>query len=403
MIADLKNSIIFLHGLSGSGKGEIQRQITERYTSNGYEVIYGSSGDLLRAGFSDPYIRTRLLSGYYFDTLEPIIPGLKAVLKDFITKWIAKDGKVALILDGVIRRTDFVNSEGKQILPQIEQVANCLNDTILALAEENQSILKDFPEYGRQENEKGRIAQVTEVLKAATHIIADVRPQDAEAQMKARAVKEIQSIKRQLLELLNQGSLPESLARDIEAKIMRVEGIVSGDFLQSKDEIVYNPDLPEGERTKPINVDLNIALNEAKNELARIAGVEGESTTLASICKKFGVDTTIREDDITPLGRTSRVNNFIKQTREGDLTVYEPGFAALALTKDLGFKLTPDISFESTSHNCYVIRNGQSRGVTLEDFRVKSRTLARELFAQTEGERLLTREGQEGFRHGKER
>jgi len=403
MITDLKNSIIFLHGLSGSGKGEIQRQITEKYTANGYEVICGSSGELLRAGFSDPYIRTRLLSGYYFDTLEPIVPGLKAILKEFITKWRAQDGKAMLILDGVIRRTDFVNAEGRKISPQIEQVASCLKDAILELAEENQSILEGFPEYEKEGNEEDKITKATEVLKAATHIIADVRPQDAEVQMKARATKEVQSIRRQLVELFNKGTSLEPISKDIEMLTMRIEGIVNGDFSKSKEEIVYNADLSEEERTKPITADLNIALNEAKNELARITGVEGESTTLASIYKTLGVNTTIREDDITPLGRSNRVNNFVRQKREGDITVYEPGFAAVALTKDLGFHLTTDITFESTSSNCHVVENGQSRGITLEGFRAKSRMLAGELFLQTEGERLLLREEKEGFRRGKER
>lgn len=403
MVSDLKNNIIFLHGLSGSGKGEIQRQITEKYETNGYEVIYGSSGDLLRAGFSDPFIRTRLLSGYYFDTLEPIVPGLEGIFKDFIETWRVKDKKAILILDGVIRRTDFVNAEGRKIPTQIEQVAQCLNKVLMHLVQEDKSTLQDFPEYAHQEDEEVRVYRAEEVLKAAFHLITDVRPQDAEAQMKARAVKEVQSIKKQLIELYQRGSLPESLAKDIATQTARVEEIVNGDFSQPRDKIVYDPNLSEGLGMQPITVDLNIALNEAKNELARIAGVEGDSARLASIYKTFGINTVIREDDITPLGRANRVNNFARQTSEGGSTTYEPGFAAIALTKDLGFNLSQDITFESASPNCHVIENGHSRGVTLEDFRGKSRILAEQLFIQTEKERLISREGTEGMRRSKER
>lgn len=240
------------------------------------------------------------------------------------------------------------------------------------------------------------------VLRDATHIITDVHPEDAENQMKARASKEVQSIKMQLVDLSIQGSVPEDIARIITMQTQTIEEIIEGNYSPPREEIIYNPNLSEEERTKPITVDLNVALRHAKNELAKIAGVEGESTTLSSIYRILGVATSIREDDITPLGRSNRINNFARRTTEGSMTFYEPGFAAIALTEDLGFNLTSDITFESTSPNCHVIENGQSRGVTLEDFRAKSHMLARELFLQTEKERLLTKEGQEGFRRNKE-
>lgn len=403
MITDLRNSIIFLHGLSGSGKGEVQRQITEKYQSHGYEVIYGSSGDLLRAGFSNPYIRTRLLSGYYFDTLEPIVPGLQAIFKEFVTRWGINDKKTILILDGVIRRTAFVNSEGRQITPQIDQVAECLDSVLSELLKEDPSLLKDFPEYGEQTDPDERTRRVAEMLGDATHIVTDVRPEDAENQMKSRASKEVRSIKEQLIELSTQGSLPEETTRVVIEQTQIIENIIEGNYSAPRESAIYNPDLSDEEREKPITVDLNIALHNIKSELAKSAGVEGETTTLSSVYKALGVTTAIREDDITPLGRSNRVNNFARLNTEGSTKSYEPGFAALALTKDLGFSLTPDISFESTSHNCYVIKNGRSRGVTLDEFRRKSIDLAEHLYVQTEGERLIKREGQEGFRRGKER
>lgn len=401
MITDLRNSIIFLHGLSGSGKGEVQRQINEKYKSNGYEVIYGSSGDLLRAGFADPFIRTRLLNGYYFETLEPIVPGLERIFKDFIETWRVKDKKAILILDGVIRRTDFVNAEGRKIPPQIEQVAQCLNNVLTRLVQEDQSVLQDFPEYKIPENEDSQVRRAMETLKATTHIITDVWPQDAESQMKARASKEVLSIKRQIEELSNQGQVLEKAA--IARQTQTIEEIVEGNFSQRRDTIIYDPSLTEEERSRPVTVDLNLSLNKAKNELAKIAGVEGEEITLSSIYKTFGIVTAIREDDITPLGRSNRIRNFVRQTTEGSVTTYEYGFAAIALTRDLGFSLTPDISFESVSPNCRVLENGQSKGITLEQFRQKSSTLAEQLFIQTERERLIKVEGNEGFRHGKER
>lgn len=401
MIADLKNSIVFLHGLSGSGKGEIQRQITDAYHSGGYEVIYGSSGDLLRAGFADPYISTRLLKGYYFDTLEPIIPGLEAIFRKYITEWRENDKKVLLILDGVIRRTDFINAEGKQIPTQVDQLAQCLDNVLLTLTKDDPSLLEYFPEYSGQINPDERVHKTAFALRGATHIITDIRPEDAENQMKARAGKEVRSIRTQIAELSSQGLLSEDKLDTVTIQTETIEEIINGNYPLSKDKIIYNDDLSQEEQLMPTTVDLNVALNKAKNELAKSAGVQGESVTLSTIYKTLGIKTAIREDDITPMGRRNRINNFARQTPEGSATAYEPGFAAVALA-ELGFELTSDISFKPISPNCYVVENGQSRGITLDEFRNQTSVLAKDLYLHTETERLLANEGREGFRRGKE-
>ncbi|MEK7451204.1 MAG: hypothetical protein AAB662_04685 [Patescibacteria group bacterium] len=404
MITDLRNSIIFLHGLSGSGKGEAQRQLVEKFKPNGYEVIYGSSGDLLRASFSIPFIRERLLKGYYFDTLEPIMPGLENIFKDFICKWVESHGKTILILDGVIRRSDFVNSEGKKIPSQVEQIARGVNNVINTLSQGNPSIRKAFPEYRYDLDEASQVKKIEDLLKGSTHIVVDIRPQDAENQMKTRAIREIASIKSQLEEMRISKITSDDIITEIQRQTEVIEAIVQNQTIVNRESIIYNRDVASDDVEKASsNIDMNIKLNEVKSQMAQMAGIEGESTTLASIYGKFKIKTAIREDDITVNGRKNRIKNFVNEKIEGTTTTHEPGFAAIALSRDLGFRLTDDVTFQSTLPNLHVVENGQSRGVTLAEFKNRASSLAEHLYVQIEKERTVMVEGAEGKRHGQER
>lgn len=404
MITDLKNFIIFLHGLSGSGKGEAQRQLVERFKPNGYEVIYGSSGDLLRASFSIPFIRERLLKGYYFDTLEPIMPGLENTFKDFIEKWVESHGKTILILDGVIRRSDFVNSEGKDIPSQVEQIARGVNNVINKLSQNDPSIYECFPEYRYDLNEASQVRRIENLLKGSTHIVVDIRPQDAENQMKTRAIGEIASIKSQLKEIRISRIISDDMITEIQRHTEAIEAIVHNETILKRESIIYNSDVSSDDVSRASsNIDMDIELNKIKFQMAQMAGIGGESTSLASIYSKLNIKTAIREDDITANGRKNRIKNFVNEKIEGTIITYEPGFATIALSRDLGFRLTNEVTFQPTLPNLYVIENGQSRGITLAEFKNRTSSLAEHLYTQTEKERTLIIEGAEGKIQGKER
>ena len=391
MLKDISKNIIFLHGLSGSGKGEIQRQLTSRFETQGYKTIYGSSGELLRAGFANPFIRERLLKGYYFDTLEPIVPGLENIFMDFLSNWNSSKGKTVLILDGVIRRTDFVNGEGAQIPSQVKQLAVILDRVAQGLVDNYPELLEKLPEYKAGLNDEERVNMVQDVLKGANHIVTDLRPEDAERQMKSRALKEVRNI---IATDGQQNVLPPAAKEDTELLLRLIE---TGQTSEGEGTVMTS-DTPF-EVAQPSPED---ELKRIKSNLAEAGSIEGETVTLADVYKHFGIDTAIREDDITINGRRNRVKNFVLEKEEGGTIVYESGFASQALAKDLGFKLSPEVSFESTSPNCFVIQNGESQGVSLETFRNRAGSVADSIYSALEGGATPI-EGHEGMFQGKER
>jgi adenylate kinase family enzyme len=132
---------IFVHGPSGSGKGELAKVLISSFELLNYQVFYGASGDFFRNAMAkNPTLAIEMASGKYIDSLYPIRSEIEALAY----KWrMAKDGGV-MILDGVIRRGN-----------QIDQMA-------------------EFLELSRQE------------ILDATHIAINAHPDDQYSQLMAR-------------------------------------------------------------------------------------------------------------------------------------------------------------------------------------------------------------------------
>lgn len=405
MITDLKDSIIFLHGLSGSGKGEIQRKLAEQYSSHGYNTVYVSSGALFRAALSDPALAEQVRRGYFLDTLGAIMPGIENVFKSFIEQWLGSEGKAIIILDGLIRRGAFTNEDGVVIPSQIEQISVGIHNVIKRLSSENKDLVKHFPEYTTPSNgnEEELISGVRQTLRNATHIVADVLPEDAEAQMIRRADKEIASIRVQLQDRLINGQLDTDKKRKIEDSISKLEAVLHGGVKKEGDGLVY---------TSPTEWDDHIdrelyplaasEVRQIRETIARTVGLES-SAPLTESLKSIGVFTELRDDDISPIGRRTRIDNYIKIDGREGRQLFEAGFATQALCEDLGFQFTSDGSFRSEARNCMVVTNGQSRGIGLEQFQTKCEFMAARLYGETESRREIIFGGKEGQRINKER
>lgn len=405
MLGDLKNHIVFLHGLSGSGKGELQRRLAESYSSHGYDVIYISSGALFRAALSDPVIAEQVGKGYFFDTLGAIMPGIKKAVEHFLKRWVDLEGKSIIILDGLIRRGEFVNKEDILIPSQIEQIAVGLHKVIKGLAREDENFNKYFPEYGSEDEDKEEnlFSRAKQALKDATHIVVDVLPEDAEAQIKRRAEKEINSIRVQLQNRLENGQIDPNRKQYIEDHVLKLEAILHGGIRKEGDSIVY---LPNTEWDDKIEKDLYplaaMEVKQIRKSLAHIANLE-DSAPLTASFESFGVFTELRDDDISPIGRETRIENYTKVQEEGDRLTYEPGFATQALCENLGFQFNPNGSFRSETRSCIVVTNGKARGIGLEQFQTKCKFMAARLYRETESLREIIFEGKEGMRVKKER
>lgn len=405
MIADLKNSIIFLHGLSGSGKGEIQRKLAEQYSSHGYDTVYVSSGALFRAAISNPVIAEQVRRGYFLDTLGAIMPGIEATFEHFVKRWVDSEGKAVMILDGVIRRGTFVNKDGVAIPSQIEQISLGVHNVIKKLVSENKDFAKHFPGYDTPNNESEEDVAVgaKQMLKDATHIVADVLPEDAEAQMKRRADKEIVSIRGQLQDRVLQRQLDAGKMQEIGNYISRLEAILHGGVKKDDENLVYTSRLEWNDHIeKDLFPSLAAEVKQVREDIARTAGLESSAPLTASL-ESFGVFTELRDDDISPIGRKTRIDNYIKAEEKEGQQLFEAGFATQALCEDLGFQFTPDGSFRSETRNCIVVTNGQSRGIGLEQFQTKCEFMAAGLYQETESNREIIFGGKEGQRINRER
>lgn len=405
MVSDLKNFIVFLHGLSGSGKGEIQRKLAENYSSHGYDTVYVSSGALFRAALSDPVLAEQVRRGYFLDTLGAIMPGIEKVSEHFIKRWAESDGKTIMILDGLIRRGAFEGKDGLLVPSQVEQISVGLNNVIRKLILEDENLARHFPEYTNTgyENEQEQIGIVSQTLKNSHHIVADVLPQDAEAQMRRRADKEIMSIRFQLHDRFTDGRINQGEMQKIEDCVSRLEGVLHGGFRKDGDTLTYTPRVEWDDQIDTSLYPMAAAeVKRTKETIAKTLGLVN-STSLTASFESVGVFTELRDDDISPIGRSARIDNYIKiDEREGNLQ-YEAGFATQALCEDLGFRFNPNGSFSSESRNCIVIANGQSRGIGLEQFQGKCEFMAQRLFGETESRREIIFGSKEGQRINHER
>src|SRR5260221_14528174 len=147
MLGDLKHFLIFLHGLSGSGKGVIHKILDEEFKAKGYQAFYASSGDLFRAPLSDPNIAAQMNQGLFINTLGAVIPGLEKMFTEFLHEWEQSGCRRILIMDGFIRRTKFVTESGEAIPSQLAQISEGFDHVLRQLVPESATFRMRFPEY----------------------------------------------------------------------------------------------------------------------------------------------------------------------------------------------------------------------------------------------------------------
>lgn len=384
MFDDLKNFLFFLHGLSGSGKGEMYRILAEQFGEGDYSVIYASSGSLFRAAFSNPVIAEQVRRGYFVDTLGAIMPGVEEVYEQFIEEWFDRNGRTILIFDGLIRRSEFINQDGKHIPSQISQVAAGLNQANMRLIERNNKYLEILHTDRIGEFEKEASAQVIgKTIIESTHILIDVNPQDAEAQMIRRADKEIANLRTQLNATVESGRISTHKSQEIFGLLDKIECLLHGAIVLAGEGIQYTsrdqapPKLPT-ELSEPFAHEVV----SVRQQLAQVIGIQ-ESSSFAAAFEALGLTTEIRDDDISSIGRQGRIANYVRPNHDPDGT-YTPGIASQALIDGLSYQFELTGSFRSGRENCRVIANGTGRGIGLDEFRNRCRAVAQQLYAQTE-------------------
>lgn len=335
---DHKKHFLFLHGLSGAGKGELQRVLIAQYESKGYQVIAVSSGDLFREAKNDPEIAAQMQAGKFPVSLALILPGLKQKYREFLSTYQNTDGKSILILDGAIRRS-AISDENGFTPSQIEQIATAFHEV------EQESGL-----------ESASASEIADAIRDSRHIIVDVMPEDAELQMRLRVNKTI----KQLGEKLTEHIFPGALAPQII------------EFLP--DLIKAIAEVTDVEVTNQNYEELKNRFSELRSVLFTLAELT-LAPSLIELLQKMDLVAELRDDDILSETRQKRISNLLVKN-EGK---YEPGLAAVAL-EEVGIKY--DVAgqhFVADRSNCIVIENGQQRGIDFETFKQKCAELAQQL------------------------
>lgn len=134
--------MLFLHGPSGAGKGELAKILQAQAIKQGYSFFYGSSGDFFREAVKrDVELANQVNVGIYPKDLFPIAIEIKSLYDQS-----SQAEKSVLLFDGVIRQ-----------MHQPGQLAEILGISL-------------------------------EDLKSCVHICVNAHPDDIYAQMKARSV-----------------------------------------------------------------------------------------------------------------------------------------------------------------------------------------------------------------------
>lgn len=142
------------------------------------------------------------------------------------------------------------------------------------------------------------------MLKDATHIVTDVLPEDAEAQMRRRADKEIASIRAQLQDKLLARLLNEVVGRKIEGEISKLEAILHGGFKKDVNGLIYTSRTEWNDHNDYIDEALYplaaSQVRQTRENIAICVGLE-HSTPLTTSLESIGIFTELRDDDISPL------------------------------------------------------------------------------------------------------
>lgn len=336
----LSSALYFLHGPSGGGKQVVEDNIAELFTHKKYIVHKVASGDLFRELAKDPLIAEQMRRGDYILTLDKIMPLLAERYAAFLKDYESSGGTTIFILDGFVRR-DKIKVKGKREIPsQIDQIAQTFFEV---------GLRKKGFDFAQPQH-------AADMIRSANHVLIDIDPRDAELHMRLRANKEIDTIVGQL------GALGSAITLQKRIVLTLVMTMLSK-FINTIDSKKELQEQTEG------------SVKLLRAELASFFGLK-EDTSYAKILARFGIITTLRDDDISQLARTKRAENFFLV--EG--SEVKPAFAATALVDGLGYEFHPDGSMTADKENLHVVKNGSKRGIGLDAFKVNCQQLAESLF-----------------------
>ncbi len=439
----ITRGLIFLHGLSGAGKGELKNKIEEAANKDGVKVFYLASGDCFRAIKKkvDKYRSEGRESDLTPDEIKtvdlmlagkqiPDLSGISDPVVEVVTKYIdaiLKGEKAVIIFDGLLRNGEdvYLENEGSepiripsQVLQVAEMVARALKlyfvddegkvkDEVMHLISNgslDQQFVVEFLQKADHEfknlqdaDELGKIAQ--SLRYDSTHALVDVKEEDAEILMRFRSVKTITGL---ILNLATRENRDDKLDL-IQSDLLDLLKLQSGRFEIKEDQIELL-DISEPDRSfvtfgldkdKAVMVDKklqDIAENILNHLGSDLKNKKGENKQIKDALSEMGSylgiksDDLPRADDLPFLSRIARILEFKEKALEkiikGELGV------DLIYSEDDPKKVELDYSNSNVNpEKTLVIANGPSRGIGYEEYVSKALLLSMILYGGALGKR----------------
>ncbi|HKC04513.1 MAG TPA: hypothetical protein VKC54_01440 [Patescibacteria group bacterium] len=387
-LQDAAQGVIFLHGISGGGKGEVSKEIKNLCDHHKIKFFYAASGDFFREVIKTKEedltlqmreIKRMMLAGDYIPTLVGISPPMENIFKDYFSAALNGE-KAVLVMDGFLRIGEF-EYQNKAIPSQVDQVAEAakrglkqalLSDYSLQLkfAEKNPELFIEI--MGRQNFEyvevsKDRLAGsfTKTMIVDANHVVIQIPPEDGNNLMKFRFQKALQKISAELnMTIMDGNQIPENQVNNTFGLLKKAILIQSGRFSTQDGGLLIDENLRDrsfdiltSEETELAGKELSKSISEI-NENLGFAAKKPDSfpelvkSLLTDNGLSFGLG-DLREDDQRPESRKKRLAEFADKAKsqivENELGVRYNGYVILD---------------ESLRPNVKRVENGPSLGVT---------------------------------------
>lgn len=429
-ISGLLKNIIFLHGISGGGKGEITKVLQTMGRENKVNITYLSSGDCFRATLqlldsipvnarsSEEHVIADLLDktmrvGKYVPTLHPAMPPLTDKVKDYVESYL-KGKKVALILDGFLRLGSFnYNNEAMGIDKEITvpsqmfQISEAILRGIKSAIFDNPDLAKEVISDHELLNlimehqnidywevvESGLVSMVNEgIINESSHSIVDIPSADAEALMRFRSNKALKEMREKIIEVTKDKEISERTKKTLnllDEVILIQSGInysyIDGELVvspESEDRSLVPFSFEEGQNadarvdqiTQQIYENLDDGAVPQKKDLAKAMGIvklRVESETRQPICCE-----PVRVDDLYFGRRINRVNEY----RLAEKGVLQDGLG-LGLVINQDNETIPVLKDER--YNITFVENGpHSRNISYKTLQMNARRAGEAMFSR---------------------
>lgn len=441
-MTDLKTftqGLIFLHGLSGAGKGELKSRIEKVAEINGTKFFYLASGDCFRAidkkitlsktdsenyklNEEEKAVAQQMAEGKQIPGLQTIAPPVIDMFLEYIDA-IAHGEKAVMVFDGFLRNGEdtFRDGEEEIRLPsQILQVGEMIYRSLKSyyytteydkkmtqnLIERGQLdmafiadlVLRDDVNYKEVVDENFLADVVESIRKDSSHAIVDVLPEDAEILMRYRSAKAIKGL---ALNLHNR-PLVDDRVEKVCQDLLELYKLQTGRIYMEDGKIKLQSINSEDNSFKPFGVNKGFAtlvdakLGEIAQNICEHLGVDkldkkGKPKQIKDVLKDLKQELSIsddvelpRADDLPHLTRITRIKEYFDKAKKGVIEC-ELGIHINYYDEDRKRVDLDHTSSRVSPERVRVVVNGPTRGIGYDEYINEASKASLNLYYQSVG------------------